>query len=120
MAEAQLAGEGVVTDLFPGATIRFVHGEHMTVATWSFKQDTEVPGHVHPAEQITHCLEGSLEVRVGDELVVLETGETVVIPGGVPHSARARTAVNGFDAFYPVREDYKFAAQDPVGRSIRA
>jgi len=92
MTQAHLAGDGVVTDLFPGASIQFVHGEHMTVATWSFKKDTEVPGHTHPAEQITHCAGGSLEVWVGGEFVVLETGDTVVIPGGIPHSARARTA----------------------------
>ncbi|WP_182875683.1 cupin domain-containing protein [Microbispora sp. H10670] len=108
MTSIRHADEGVVTDLFPGARIRFVHGDRMTVATWEFEKDAEVAVHAHEAEQITHCLEGVLEIRVGDDLLVLNAGDTLVIPGGVSHSAWARTRAKGFDSFHPVREDYKF------------
>jgi quercetin dioxygenase-like cupin family protein len=102
------AGEDVITSLFPGARVQFVHGESMTVAIWEFDENSKVSTHAHPAEQITHCSKGILELRIADEVVVLQPGDTVAIPGGVAHSARAQTAAKGFDSFHPVREDYRF------------
>ncbi|RNF77727.1 cupin domain-containing protein [Streptomyces botrytidirepellens] len=101
------SGTSVITDIFPKGQAEFIHGDTMTVALWKFDQDGGVPSHQHPHEQITHCLEGTLAVTVDSEVIVLEAGDSVVIPGGVEHEAHARTAARGFDVFHPVREDYR-------------
>jgi quercetin dioxygenase-like cupin family protein len=102
------AGESVHSDLFPKARLRFAHGETMTVTVWEFDEGGDVPAHQHPHEQIVHCVDGVFEVTVDGELVVLNAGDSVVIPGGVEHAAHARTAARGVDVFHPVRDDYRF------------
>ena len=95
------------TELFPGCHGRFVHGENITIAHWRLAAGAEIPLHDHPHEQAVNLLTGSFEVRVGDDTYLMSPGDTVVIPGGVPHSARAITEVRCIDIFHPVREDYR-------------
>jgi quercetin dioxygenase-like cupin family protein len=107
-ASHYLADESVVTDLFPNVRIQFIHGDTMTLAPWQFEAGAAVSAHKHPHEQIIHCIDGIFEVTVGAEMVVLHAGDTVVVPGGIEHSAYARTRAKGADVFHPVREDYRF------------
>lgn len=108
VAHTYTAGQNLVTHLFPGVSVQLVHGERLTEMIWAFQANAQVPEHTHEAEQIVHCIEGTFEVRVADEIVVLQAGDTVVIPSQVPHAARALTAARGIDVFHPVREDYRF------------
>ncbi|WP_409180692.1 cupin domain-containing protein [Amycolatopsis sp. VS8301801F10] len=97
-----------ITDLFPNARLQFVHGDTMTFAAWEFGEGAKVPSHRHPHEQITHCVEGVLELTVAGKHIVLRPGDTVVIPGDVEHDAFSPDGAKGVDAFQPVREDYRF------------
>ena len=46
------------------------------------------PGHYHHnGEEILYLLKGRLKHWVGDEIVVLEAGDTLSIPADVPHRA---------------------------------
>lgn len=84
-----------------------VHGSSMTMANWSFVAGTELAEHSHPHEQIAMVMEGELELTIGGELHVLRSGDAAVIPGDVPHSARAVTVCRVVDVFHPVREDLR-------------
>jgi quercetin dioxygenase-like cupin family protein len=108
MTQHYRGGAAIIEDLFPGARLEFLHSESMTVAMWDFDAGCVVATHAHPAEQVTHCSEGVLEVNLDGQVITLQPGDSVVIPSGVPHSARAQAAASGFDAFHPVREDYRF------------
>ena len=47
------------------------------------------PLHVHRTEdELFHVLEGSLTLRLDEDLVDLEAGETALAPKGVPHTYR--------------------------------
>jgi quercetin dioxygenase-like cupin family protein len=94
-------------EIVPGLYGRFVHGEHITLSFVDIKQGAQLPEHSHPHEQITYILEGELDMVIGGEKMLLTPGMVHVIPGNVPHSAYARTAVKVLDAFSPVREDYR-------------
>lgn len=106
-AKIHRSGTSVITDMFPKGQVEFIHGETMTVNLWQFEQGCDVPPHQHPHEQIVHCLEGTFEVTVDGEVLVLGAGDSVVIPGGAEHAAHARSASRGIDIFHPVREDYR-------------
>ncbi|MFG2286208.1 cupin domain-containing protein [Streptomyces sp. NPDC048595] len=106
-AKKHRSGTSVIADMFPKGRVEFIHGNTMTVTLWQFDQGGDVPPHQHPHEQIVHCIEGTFEVTVDGEVVVLEAGDSVVIPSGVEHAAHARTAARGIDIFHPVREDYR-------------
>ena len=48
---------------------------------------TAIPMHVHSKEdEIFKVLEGKLEVTVGNETTILETGDLAFAPKGIPHS----------------------------------
>lgn len=95
----------VIKQPVAGANGAIVHGETLTIATWTFEPQTTLPAHEHPHEQIALVLEGTLRLTVGSETVVLTAGESAVIPGGVRHEAYAETFCRVVDAFAPRRDD---------------
>ncbi|MBT7124323.1 MAG: cupin domain-containing protein, partial [Gemmatimonadales bacterium] len=69
--------------------------------------DRPLPEHAHPHEQIVNMIEGTYELVIGGESYVLNAGDVLVIPGGVPHGGRSHTACKILDVFSPVREEYR-------------
>ena len=54
------------------------------------------PRHYHTTcEEVLTLLAGQIEHTMGDEQVVMEPGDTLVVPAGVPHNA---TCVSSTDA----------------------
>lgn len=50
------------------------------------------PTHVHHEDdEIFHLIEGRMRVRVGDQEFVLEAGNTMVAPKGIPHTFRVES-----------------------------
>ena len=93
----------------PGANGRIVHGDALTLATWTFSAGTTtLPAHSHPHEQVTTVVSGTLKLRIGDSNHTLEAGDSAVIPGDVEHEATAVTEAIVADAFHPVREDLQY------------
>ncbi|UCH36688.1 MAG: cupin domain-containing protein [Armatimonadota bacterium] len=46
------------------------------------------PRHSHPnCDEALHLLRGTLEHSVGDEMVMMNAGDTLVVPAGVAHQA---------------------------------
>jgi quercetin dioxygenase-like cupin family protein len=91
----------------PGFHIRTPHGQNIMLSYVEIDAGATVPTHSHPHEQAGVVLSGRLQLTIGDETRVLETGQMYIAPSGVPHSA---AAVGGpvvvVDIFSPIREDY--------------
>lgn len=90
-----------------GAEGRIVHGETMSLAIWTFDAQIDLPIHTHPHDQITHVIEGEIELTVGTETKRLTAGMSARIPGGMEHGVHTLTHARVVDAFHPVREDLK-------------
>lgn len=102
-----LSADACAVEVMPGYHGRFIHGANLTVAHWYIEAGNKVPVHSHPHEQIVNCITGILEVQIGDEIVVLKPGDSVVVSSGVNHSATAQTDARCIDVFYPARDDYR-------------
>ena len=85
---------------------RMLNGEAMTLAQITLAAGAAVPLHEHPNEQIATVLSGRLRFLVGDEELEVGAGESLLIPGGVPHRVDALEDSVVFDAFAPRREDW--------------
>jgi len=85
---------------------RMVNGEAMTLAQITIATGTVVPSHEHPNEQIATVVSGRLRFVVGSEEREVGAGESVLIPGGVPHRVEALEDSVVLDAFAPRREDW--------------
>jgi quercetin dioxygenase-like cupin family protein len=94
-------------ELMPGFHGRFVHTENNTLALWRIEEGAVAGDHNHPHEQSVMLLEGELDLTVDGEIVRMTPGKVFVIPGDLPHAAKAITSCMLMDVFYPVREDFR-------------
>jgi quercetin dioxygenase-like cupin family protein len=96
--------------LNPFLTRQFVTGEQAMIARITLKKGCFVPRHQHPNEQIAYIAEGALRFLLGDEGATVEkiirTGDILVIPPNLPHSAEALEDTINFDIFAPPRQDW--------------
>ena len=95
-----------VEQLNPLIGRQMLHTETMTVARIILAKGALVRRHLHPNEQITNVLEGSLRFVLGDEEQIVAAGATVLIPANVPHEVEALEDSIALDVFSPVREDW--------------
>jgi quercetin dioxygenase-like cupin family protein len=91
--------------LSPGFNARLFPGENVMLSLVSVEANADSPEHSHPHEQLVLVLKGEVEMVIGGEPITLKAGDTVAIPGNVPHSAHALTECHLLDIFTPVRDD---------------
>jgi quercetin dioxygenase-like cupin family protein len=89
-------------------TRRLITGDAVMIGEILFKKGDEVPRHSHHNEQITYIISGALKFILGEEgkETIVRTGEVLVIPPHVPHSALALEDTVDLDVFSPPREDW--------------
>ena len=97
--------------LNPLLSRQFVHGEQAMLSRIQLQKGCIVPWHSHPNEQIVFILSGILRFTVGEEgaekhVYDVHGGETLVIPGNVPHMAEALEDTDNLDIFAPPRHDW--------------
>ena len=82
-----------------------VAGERMMQIEVALDRGAFVPEHRHPHEQIAHVVRGRLRLTLAGTAHDLNPGESLYIPGDVPHSAHALEETLVVDTFSPPRED---------------
>src|SRR6185436_18710724 len=88
---------------------RFLYGERLMLAQVILKKGCQVPKHQHENEQATYVLEGAMLFKLGangEEERLLKTGEVLMIPSNLPHSAEAIEDTVSLDVFNPPRQDW--------------
>ncbi len=93
--------------MIAGVERRFLSGERATVAQIWLHEGAVVPTHAHESEQVSYVVSGALRFTLGaDEVVTVRSGEVLVIPSNMPHSAVALEETYDLDFFSPRREDW--------------
>ena len=96
--------------LNPQLTRQFVHGDQAMLARIVLQKGCIGPRHSHPNEQIAYIEQGALRFLLGEEGAtqefIIRTGEILVIPGNLPHSAEALEDTVNVDIFSPPRQDW--------------
>jgi quercetin dioxygenase-like cupin family protein len=87
-------------------TRQVVHTDTMTVARLALRSGAVVPRHSHPNEQVSTVESGCLRFVFDDGEVEVCAGESLQIPGNVPHAVHAMADAVALDLFSPVREDW--------------
>jgi quercetin dioxygenase-like cupin family protein len=85
---------------------KMITGDRTMMARVYLKKGAVVPEHHHDNEQITFIVSGALEFKINGETIVLRTGQVMVIPSNVPHSALALEDTDDMDVFTPPRQDW--------------
>src|SRR5205085_1959192 len=104
---------------------RMITGERMMITHVYLKKGCLVPKHAHMNEQITYVLEGALRFRLGadgEQQVDVRTGEVLMIPGNLPHSAEAlegrARAAGAVDALACTAEQSDAASLEALVREV--
>jgi len=87
-----------------------VSGPGMSQMVVTLAAGGHLPEHSHPQDQVVHVVRGRLRLTVAGASREVGTGESLYLPGGVPHSAEALEETLAVDTFSPPRED--LLAQD--------
>ena len=82
---------------------KIIAGARQTMAQVYLKRGALVPIHAHDSEQLTYVLQGALRFVVNGEEVVVQEGEVLHIPSGLPHQAEALDDTFELDVFSPPR-----------------
>jgi quercetin dioxygenase-like cupin family protein len=92
------AAPGQVFDASPaagslsnGRTTALFKAHDLEVIRLVLPAGKSLPPHQVAGEITIHCIEGSLEVQVGDATVVLSAGQLTWLDGGAMHGVTART-----------------------------
>ena len=85
---------------------QMVVGERTMVARVLLKKGCIVPLHSHFNEQLTHIESGALQFSIDGKEITVRSGEWLVIPPNVPHSALALEDTVDIDVFNPPRQDW--------------
>ena len=81
---------------FPGID-RWTHvdgemgAQSLSVMDLHMSAESTVPTHTHPTEEAMVVLEGQLEAIIGDEVVTVQQGQTILAPAGVRHGLTNRS-----------------------------
>lgn len=93
-------------DAEPGVIRKIMQpGASLMMMEVHFEEGAEGYEHSHPHEQMSYCLKGQVEFTIEGEKTVISAGETIVIPGGARHGAKALKPSALLDCFTPLRED---------------
>ncbi len=92
--------------LTPLMSRQMVHTEHLTVARLVLKKGAKVPEHSHQNEQFSMIESGALKFVVDGRELVVRGGQSLALPGNVPHSAEAVEDTCATDIFTPPRQDW--------------
>jgi|TARA_B110000467_G_C18114437_1_gene364321 quercetin dioxygenase-like cupin family protein len=106
------------TEICPGCRIRTPHGKNLMLSYLEMDDGAVIPLHDHTQEQGGMLLKGKLELTIGNETRIVESGAMFMIPANVPHRA---VAIDGpaivLDAFSPIREDYAALMKIPASQT---
>ena len=109
MSEVLVRAMGKIKQVpaFPGVIRRtLATGDNLTLVRIEVQAGEKVPEHTHPHEQAGTVIAGRMSIRVGDVTADCETGDSYMIPGGVPHEITGYGPVTLIEAFSPVRQDF--------------
>lgn len=93
----------------PSMKRKMIWGEKIMIARMQFKDGFTVPMHSHENEQVTQVQKGTIRFWFGDEdadPIDLHAGDSVVIPGNLPHKALMIGEVEETDTWAPPRKDW--------------
>ena len=88
---------------------QMVYGDQVMISRIAFEDGCVIPLHHHENEQITQVVSGKMRFWLGadkSQVLELEAGDTIIIPGNLPHEAVTIGAVIEIDTFAPPRQDW--------------
>lgn len=62
----------------------------VNVTLFSLAEGEGISTHTTSGDAMVQVLDGEAEITIGDEIVIVKAGETVIMPSDIPHGLEAR------------------------------
>ncbi len=99
--------EQKLIDLGGGVTRRVLScNEKLMAAEVAFETGAAGAEHTHPHTQCSYVLSGKFSYSVEGEAAILNPGDSIVVPSGLPHGTVCLEKGVLLDIFTPMREDF--------------
>jgi gluconolactonase len=101
------------------ALSRLIWGRNAQISLIRMDPGSEIAPHVHPEDQLTHTVRGTLDQGVMDGSFPASgaAGHMLFLPGGMVHAAKlGDRGADQLDVFWPVRPDYVDRARTQQAR----
>ncbi len=96
-----------VTRLGGGTERRVLaYDDELMAVEVDFETGAKGAPHSHPHTQMSYVLSGSFRYSVEDESVILNPGDSIVVPGGLVHGTVCLEKGVLLDVFTPKRDDF--------------
>jgi quercetin dioxygenase-like cupin family protein len=82
------------------------HNPNLLLAKHHLPRGTHVDRHQHPQDQLVYMISGRLRWEVGGQQIVIATGDSIIIRGGVAHECWSEEDTVSLDIFHPTRPDF--------------
>lgn len=82
------------------------YDEELMCVENSFTKGNAAPLHSHPHLQIAYITEGVFDVEVDGEGKTLRKGDSILLPGNIPHSVTCLEDGIVLDIFTPMRKEF--------------
>lgn len=69
-----------------------VQNDKVSMTIFSFDKGEEISSHTAGGDAMVTVLEGTGRFTVGDDVFLLQAGETLIMPKGIPHSVYGEEA----------------------------
>ena len=70
-------------------SLTLVQNEGLSLTLFAFAKGEGVSTHSTHGDAMVYILDGEATVTIGDEIIIAHTGQTVVMPSGIPHGVDA-------------------------------
>lgn len=61
----------------------------MSITLFAFDEGEEISSHSSTGDAMLSVLDGTAKITIGGEVYSLDSGETIVMPAGIPHAVAA-------------------------------
>lgn len=82
------------------------YGKDGLLARFTLHKGFQIPLHQHPNEQISYVLRGKSMVRIGSQTVMVQVGDTFVVPPSAFHGQLALEETVTLVSWAPVRREF--------------
>jgi quercetin dioxygenase-like cupin family protein len=83
-----------------GNALQAIHSDHLAITCMQLKPGQCIPLHEHDNDSKLVVLEGKLQLKLSNEMRMVESGMSVFIPANTPHQANTTDGCQVATIFY--------------------
>lgn len=80
-----------LVEYLPGQVVSrtLAQNKSVSITLFAFDENEEISSHTSDGDAMVTVLEGTARITIGDQLVLLAVGKTIVMPASIPHAVMA-------------------------------